>query len=444
MSHLAGPAAHTRDEHPLAQALLTDMTPIPRPQAHRRRTRRALRSREHDCPARRGIRVDRQRTRPYDGHRWQHRPGPLPTERPITAGGVPREQGPAILAVPTSDNQPKPPRKQRRRKTPPDDQTVTPPATGPAVRAAANLAVVRRRAGRLVVFSAVSGGTGLTEVVLAVGEALAARCSTLMIEASPLGASLAARTGGQPSRTLAWSLGRIALGHRALPAGLTPPAESHSRLGRCDRICQTAAPGGPPLMSPEHLLGLVEEARDAYEVVVVEIGPLFSAPPGAASDRFAAGRAVLAGADMAVVFAGPDPESAVRMGEWRVTANEVGCRARCLGVFARLPRRSGFQRHHLAAEVDHSCGPSGFESFRCLPYDPRVARARWNGELVTAGPWLAEINAMATDLSGMTPLTVGRRRKQPDQPGPVWGQPSPVPRPVSLAEEAALVRSRAR
>ncbi len=95
-------------------------------------------------------------------------------------------------------------------------------------------------------------------------------------------------------------------------------------------------------MSPEHLLGLVEEARHAYELVVVEIGPLFSAlPGGAGADRFAAGRAVLAGADIAVVFAGPDPESSVRMGEWRVTANEVGCRARCLGVFARLPAGRG-------------------------------------------------------------------------------------------------------
>ena len=77
-------------------------------------------------------------------------------------------------------------------------------------------------------------------------------------------------------------------------------------------------------MSPEHLLGLVEEARQAYEVVVVETGPLLSALPGAAADRFAAGRAVLARADTAVVFAGPDPKRSVRMGEWRVTANEVG------------------------------------------------------------------------------------------------------------------------
>jgi hypothetical protein len=316
---------------------------------------------------------------------------------------------------------------------------------GSAVRAAANLAVVPRRGGRLVVFSAVSGGSGLTEVVLAVGEALAVRCPTLVIEASPVGACLAVRTGGHPSRTLAWSLGRSAVGQRALPDGLTPPAESHSRLGRCDRICQTAAPGGPPLMSPEQLVGLVDEARDAYELVVVEIGPLISPLPGATgADRFAAGRAVLAGADIAVVFAGPDPESAVRMGEWRVTANEVGCRARCLGVFGRLPRRSGFQRRHLAVEVDRSTGATGFESFRCLPDDPRVARARWNGELVTAGPWLAEINAMATDLSGITPLRVARRRKEPDRSGPVWGQPSPGPRQVSLAEEAALVRSRAR
>ncbi len=69
-----------------------------------------------------------------------------------------------------------------------------------------------------------------------------------------------------------------------------------------------------------------------------------------------------------------------------------------------------------------------------------MARARWNGELVTAGPWLAEINAMATDLSGITPLRAAGKRKKPDRPGPAWGQPSPVPRPVSLAEQAALVR----
>ncbi len=67
---------------------------------------------------------------------------------------------------------------------------ATAAATGPPVRAAANLAVVRRRGGRLVVLSAVSGGSGVTEVVLAVGEALATRCSTLVIEASPLGGVL--------------------------------------------------------------------------------------------------------------------------------------------------------------------------------------------------------------------------------------------------------------
>ena len=104
---------------------VADMAPIPRPPAHRRRTRRAVRPRELDLPAGPDIRIDGQRARPYDGHRWQHRLGPLPAERPTSTGGVPREQGPPSSpprpdhTSPTTAQTPPP-------ENAPDDQTVTP------------------------------------------------------------------------------------------------------------------------------------------------------------------------------------------------------------------------------------------------------------------------------------------------------------------------------
>ena len=57
-----------RHEDLPAPARLADMTLIPRPERHRPGARRAVRTREHHITAGRRIRIDRQRTRPYDGH----------------------------------------------------------------------------------------------------------------------------------------------------------------------------------------------------------------------------------------------------------------------------------------------------------------------------------------------------------------------------------------
>ena len=81
----------------------------------------------------------------------------------------------------------------------------------------------RQSHGSLTVFSAVSGGVGLTEALIAVAETLAVRWRVLVLEASPVSAVLAARLRRDPSYGLGWALGRVAHGYPALPAGLSPP-----------------------------------------------------------------------------------------------------------------------------------------------------------------------------------------------------------------------------
>ena len=116
-----------------------------------------------------------------------------------------------------------------------------------------------------------------------------------------------------------------------LPAGLSPKVWPNGGglgdlgrgLGDFDLICQSARPGGPPVMSPAHLDTLVDEVLGAYDRVVVEVGALVM-DVSPALDRFAAGRQILMRADQVVVFARAEPESVLDLANWRAAAVTLG------------------------------------------------------------------------------------------------------------------------
>lgn len=283
---------------------------------------------------------------------------------------------------------------------------------------------VAGRRGSLTVFSSVSGGVGATETLVGLAECWAKRSGVLVVEANPLSATLAARLRRDPAYGLGWALGRIGQGRWALPDGLSRPQDGTGGLGGFDVVCQSASPGGPSVASPVHLSALVEEGLAGYDHVLVEVGPLLAAAAGTPTDRFSAGRAMLAAADRVVVFAGPDPESAARLMEWRAAAVEVGVSASLWAVFGRVPGRGVFEGSQLTGLVEASTGPTGFTAVRMLPEDPVVGRARWNGDLVWRGRWLKAVDRLASELAA-APL-----RAAAAVPVPAMG------RRVSLASEA--------
>lgn len=78
---VAGPAASASGSaHPQLQgrAAMADRALIARPERHCRRTPRTVRTRDDHGAARGDVLVDGEGAGPYDGHRWQHRLGPLP------------------------------------------------------------------------------------------------------------------------------------------------------------------------------------------------------------------------------------------------------------------------------------------------------------------------------------------------------------------------------
>ena len=114
---------------------------IPGPPTHRHPTRRTRRPRHHHCTARGHIRVDRNRTRPYNGHGWiRHPSGPLPVERQLDdPGGVPRETEPLQHRRPANRVAKEPCRKRPERA-----HTIRPPTGLLRVRSGRNTPRITR------------------------------------------------------------------------------------------------------------------------------------------------------------------------------------------------------------------------------------------------------------------------------------------------------------
>lgn len=261
-----------------------------------------------------------------------------------------------------------------------------------------------RSGGRVSAWYAVTGGCGLTETVIGVAESLAARDRVLVVEAEPLSSSMAARLSRSPAVGLSWTLGRIAHGQPALPDGLAGARDDGARpLGRFDLVAQTSMPEGPPPVDSGAMLGLISEARDCYDHVLVSVGPLVGAPASQGRDRFAGGRALLGEAEVAVAVATADPLGAVELGSWRAAASEMGVRGPAWAVLGR-GGRARFQETQLADLVGAATALRPFQRLWFLPEDEAVSLARWNSHLVARGRWHSCIRRLAAGLSAVEPI----------------------------------------
>lgn len=257
------------------------------------------------------------------------------------------------------------------------------------------------RKGSLCAWTKVSGGSGSTEAVIAAASELGGRGRALLIEADEVSPVMVSRLLRDNGAGLPWALGRAGQGLRVFPDGLSGARADGGRpVGRFDAIC--ASPGGVQPISALHMEKLLQQAVDEYDYVIVETGWLVG--PSVGRDRFSSVRSTLCAADSIVVMAQADPEGAARLVQWRAQADACGVRKACCAAFGRAPS-SRYERSHLAALVDSNTGDHPFDSIWFLPDDPRVARARWNAELVTRGPWLNCLRSLVRAAVPQAPST---------------------------------------
>jgi MinD-like ATPase involved in chromosome partitioning or flagellar assembly len=281
--------------------------------------------------------------------------------------------------------------------------------TGPARRPLAprpRLGTPRPQ-GSLTTFTPASGGAGLSETLVAVGEILAChRQSVLVVEANEVAPVLASRLRRAPSAGLPWALARAQQDRTIFPEGLTGRRDDGiAPLGSFDVICGMSAPGGPLTVNPVELTALLEQALAIYDQVLVDTGPWLTRTAQTGRDRLNAARPALALARQALVFARATPDGATQLVEWRSAAHDNGLQ---LPIFAVLGRAAGkYERSHLAHMLEVNTNwPHTFAGVQFLPEDARLAKARWNADLVTRGRWWRSVQALVRAITGPLPETI--------------------------------------
>jgi hypothetical protein len=144
--------------------------------------------------------------------------------------------------------------------------------------------------------------------------------------------------------------------------------------------------------APEVVRALRVLARD-HAVVVDTSAPLDDIGP-ATRGRYAVTRAVVADADDLVVVGHASPLGIVRLLGWIADAVTV----RPDAVLHVVLNRGGASRRELDTVVAELLDAFVPESLWCLPEDPRVPRAGWDGALVADGPFTRAVADVAARL----------------------------------------------
>lgn len=151
-----------------------------------------------------------------------------------------------------------------------------------------------------------------------------------------------------------------------------------------------AAPDEWEKLRSGEVLELLAELRDRWALVVANTGPRIEALPGHSRGRFGLARSIVAAADVLVVVAVASPGGVCRLLEWAVDARPL---RKTGALHVVLNRNSGgrLAAGSLVAELSRSW-PLAVASV--APYDPRVPKAEWRGELVKPGPFTRAVDRL--------------------------------------------------
>ena len=242
------------------------------------------------------------------------------------------------------------------------------------------------RVGRVV---AVTGASGVLEVVVGLGTHLAGwRHPTLLADLDTLEPALAQRLDVELTPNVVTALEAL-----RFRSDLTREFAYHS--GGFAVLGGLPNPREWATLAEDEIVDLLEQLTLAFEVVLVRIDRHLedlSTLTGAAG-RFGASRAVAATADAIVGVGDPSPVGVAGMLGWLGDLRTVTSAPVHL-VLNRI-RPGPFQRHEVMEELRRSFTPA---SVTLLPDDNRLPRASWQGEPVYSGKFMKALAPLAAAL----------------------------------------------
>lgn len=220
-------------------------------------------------------------------------------------------------------------------------------------------------------------GVGMTEVAVALADALVADVATVLIDMDASWPSVAQRLDLPLHPNIRTALDRTFHAPERLDEALQDFGELAVVGGRAD-----GGRGGP--ISRHESNALIEALGETFEVVVADMGPLGAIEGG-----------MLREFDSVIVVGSPDPVGVARLIQTVDAFSGAKTDQSVLAVVNQVGRGS-FQRSEVVNEVATALPDLSVTS---LPYDKAVAAAAWNGEVGSGSRFRRAIGAVSEVLA---------------------------------------------
>ncbi len=244
--------------------------------------------------------------------------------------------------------------------------------------------------GRLVTVCSAGGASGATEVAIAITLEMRRTEEVILVDADDQSPGLAARLRLPLQPNL----------RSAIDAVLHRVGSLDECVHRAKSHGLAVLPGipGPAEWSKLRADAVIEVLRALTRergLVVANVGPRVEALPGDGPlARFGVARAVVAASSRIVVVSTASVGGVRRLIEWAVDAKALVGDAT---VHAVLNRHAGGR--FIAAELVEELGAAWpVASVTVAPFDPRVARAEWDGTEVERGPFTRALRPLAAAI----------------------------------------------
>ncbi|HKX76412.1 MAG TPA: hypothetical protein VJR05_13585 [Acidimicrobiia bacterium] len=237
---------------------------------------------------------------------------------------------------------------------------------------------------KLVVVGGPSGGTGATEVAVAIADRLARKAPTVLVDVDEVSPAIAQRLGLQLLPNLRTALDALQHRHGSVENSLVRKGSLH---------VVTGLSGERDWMEvrPSQVTDLLSELGTHFNFVIANCGSHLEQVGFGDAGRFGITRHVIAAADELIVVGLPSPVGVTRLLGWLAKTELLNPHAPRLIIVNRCSS-SRYRRSEVQAEIDRVY-PGVSVDF--VPADHQVEAAGWAGETVTAGAFARSIRRVA-------------------------------------------------
>ncbi len=248
------------------------------------------------------------------------------------------------------------------------------------------------RVGRIVTVGG-PPGVGRTEIAIELALALGRTAGVVLVDADDVGPAVAARLDLPIEPNLRTAIDAVEHGRGLLDRCAVVEPGSQLRI-----VCGIPNASAWAQVRPGEIVRVVDRLADDAPIVVIDgAGMLEDVGVGAARGRFAAGRALVAEADILVAVCDASPHGLGRFLTWAVEAHVLAPTTAFVVAVNRAPGAQ-FRRGELYEEITTSL-PTVEVVF--VPTDDRVGDAAWNGTPVTRGPFTRAVGLVAAQVTGL-------------------------------------------